>query len=37
MITTYLQGGLGNQMFQIAVAYKHAKKNSDTAVFDINN
>ena len=37
MISVYLQGGLGNQMFQIAVAYNHAKKNSDTAVFDINN
>lgn len=37
MITSYLQGGLGNQMFQIAVAYSHAKKNSDTAVFDLNN
>lgn len=37
MITSYLQGGLGNQLFQIAVAYSHAKKNSDTAVFDLNN
>jgi len=37
MITSYLQGGVGNQMFQIAVAYSHAKKNSDTAVFDLNN
>lgn len=37
MITSYLQGGLGNQMFQIAVAYNHAKKNSDTSVFDFNN
>jgi hypothetical protein len=37
MITSYLQGGLGNQMFQIAAAYAHAKKNYDTAVFDLNN
>ena len=37
MITSYLQGGLGNQMFQIAAAYSHAKKNSDTAIFDLNN
>lgn len=37
MITTYLQGGLGNQLFQVAVAYAQAKKNFDTAVFDLNN
>lgn len=37
MVTTYLQGGLGNQIFQIAVAYAHADKNFDTAVFDLNN
>lgn len=37
MVTTYLQGGLGNQMFQIAAAFAHAKKNSDTSVFDLNN
>jgi len=37
MITSYLQGGLGNQIFQIAVAYAHAKKNLDVAVFDLNN
>jgi len=37
MITSYLQGGLGNQMFQLAVAYSHAKKNGDTAVFNLGN
>jgi hypothetical protein len=37
MVTSYLQGGLGNQIFQIAVAYAHANKNHDTAVFDLNN
>ena len=37
MITTYLQGGLGNQMFQIAVAYNHAKKHGDEVVFDLGN
>ncbi len=37
MITTYLQGGLGNQMFQIATGYSHAKKNNDVAVFDLSN
>lgn len=37
MVTTYLAGGLGNQMFQIAVALNHAKKNKDTAVFDLGN
>lgn len=37
MITTYLQGGLGNQMFQIAVTYAHAKKYNDRPVFNLNN
>jgi hypothetical protein len=37
MITSYLQGGLGNQMFQIAAAYSHAKKNNDTAYFNLSN
>lgn len=37
MITSYLQGGLGNQIFQIVAAYSHATKNNDTAVFDLNN
>ena len=37
MVTSYLQGGLGNQIFQIAAAYAHSNKNFDTAVFDLNN
>jgi len=37
MITVYLQGGLGNQMFQLAATYSHAKKNKDTAVFNLDN
>lgn len=37
MITSYLSGGLGNQIFQIVAAYSHAIKNNDTAVFDLNN
>lgn len=37
MITTYLQGGLGNQMFQIAATYSQAKKNKDRAVFNLEN
>lgn len=36
MITTKLQGGLGNQMFQIAVATSMAIDNNDKAVFDID-
>lgn len=36
MITTRLQGGLGNQMFQIAVAYAYAKRHKTKAVFDFN-
>jgi hypothetical protein len=36
MITTFLQGGLGNQMFQVAVAYNLAKVNGDEAVFNFN-
>jgi hypothetical protein len=36
MITTYLAGGLGNQIFQIAAAYNLAKKNNDSAVFNLN-
>lgn len=36
MITSYLQGGLGNQIFQIVAAYSHAVKNNDTSVFDLN-
>lgn len=37
MMTVYLQGGLGNQMFQIASTYSHAKKNNDEAVFNLSN
>jgi len=37
MITVYLQGGLGNQMFQIASTYSHAKKHGDEAMFNLNN
>lgn len=37
MITTYLQGGLGNQMFQIAAAYAQAKKYNDESIFNLNN
>jgi hypothetical protein len=36
MITSYLQGGLGNQIFQVAAAYNLAKKNGDIAEFDFN-
>lgn len=34
MITAFLAGGLGNQMFQIAAAYSLALDNNDEAVFD---
>jgi hypothetical protein len=37
MITSYLQGGLGNQMFQIATTVSLAKRNSDEAVFSMKN
>ena len=36
MITVFLSGGLGNQMFQIACAYNLAQKNNDTAEFNFN-
>ena len=36
MITANLQGGLGNQMFQIVAAYAHARKHNDVAVFNLN-
>jgi hypothetical protein len=35
MITTYLQGGLGNYMFQIATTYSLALDNDDEAIFNI--
>lgn len=37
MISTKLQGGLGNQMFQIAAAYSLAKKNNDSYGFNFND
>jgi hypothetical protein len=36
MITSYLQGGLGNQLFQIAAALSLAKDNAAEPVFDVN-
>jgi hypothetical protein len=36
MISTGLQGGLGNQMFQIAVAYSLAKENDDEFGFNFD-
>ena len=36
MVTTYIQGGLGNQMFQIVAALSHAKRNKDVCVFNLN-
>lgn len=33
MVTTKLQGGLGNQMFQIAVAYAYGKEHDIPAKF----
>ena len=37
MVTTYLQGGLGNQIFQVAAAYSLAKDNKDEAIFNFNS
>jgi len=36
MITSFLQGGLGNQMFQISAAYSLSKEINSNAVFDFN-
>jgi hypothetical protein len=36
MVTSYLQGGLGNQMFQITAAYNLAKEHNDKAEFNFN-
>ena len=33
-VTVDLQGGLGNQMFQVATAYAYARKHNKTLVFD---
>ena len=35
MISSLLQGGLGNQMFQISAALCLARKNKDKAIFDL--
>ena len=37
MVTCFLQGGLGNQMFQIAATTVLAYRNNDIAVFDSKN
>ena len=37
MIGTYLQGGLGNYMFQIAVAHSLAVDNNDKALFSVDD
>ncbi len=37
MVTVYLQGGLGNQMFQVASTYSHAKNNNDQPVFNFSD
>jgi len=37
MITSYLQGGLGNQLFQMSAAISLALENSDEAIFDVIN
>ena len=34
MITSFLMGGIGNQMFQIAAAVAHAELYKDEAVFN---
>lgn len=36
MVTSYLAGGLGNQIFQIVAAYNLAEKNNDTAEFNFD-
>ena len=36
MVSCSLQGGLGNQMFQISAAYALALKNNDISVFNFN-
>ena len=37
MITTRLNGGLGNKLYQIAAAYSLAKDNSDVCAFNFND
>jgi hypothetical protein len=36
MVTSYLAGGLGNQIFQVVAAYNLAKKNNDISEFNFN-
>lgn len=36
MVSCYLQGGLSNQLFQIAATYCYAKKYNDIAIFNFN-
>ena len=37
MVTVYLQGGLGNQMFQIATTLNYAMMYGDEAIFNLDN
>ena len=37
MLTTELIGGIGNQLFQMAVAYALAWDNGGSCAFDLNN
>lgn len=37
MITSFLQGGLGNQLFQISAAVSLALENNDESVFDVES
>ena len=37
MVTTYLQGGLGNILFQISTAYSLSLDNNDECIFDFDN
>ena len=37
MVTTHLQGGLGNILFQISTAYSLALDNNDECIFDFDN
>jgi hypothetical protein len=37
MIISYLQGGMGNQMFQFAVGYAQAKKFNTGLILDLTS
>jgi hypothetical protein len=37
MVTVQLQGGIGNQMFQVATAYAAAKENKDSLILSASN